>query len=206
MAIGRSESHDPVSQPLATSVVTSTRRTLARRLHDLLLGPAVQPDGSLEPRGSVRSRQAALWLRSWHSVTEMHDRADGGRFLLPVSVKGVIWRDQRVCLLYNERGEWELPGGKLDRGETPQGCVAREIEEELGLSVSVAALVHAWVYRIRVGVEVFVVAYTCDEIERRQPRLSDEHRKLGWFRFDDLDRLPLPDGYRRAIEAAQPAS
>jgi 8-oxo-dGTP pyrophosphatase MutT (NUDIX family) len=46
--------------------------------------------------------------------------------LYPVSVKGVVVRDDRVLLLRNERDEWELPGGKLELGEEPPACVARE--------------------------------------------------------------------------------
>ena len=36
-------------------------------------------------------------------------------------------------LLENERGEWELPGGRLEPGETPHACLAREFAEELGV-------------------------------------------------------------------------
>lgn len=37
--------------------------------------------------------------------------------------------------------EWDLPGGVVDPGESPAVCVAREIEEELGVEVTVGALV-----------------------------------------------------------------
>ena len=33
-------------------------------------------------------------------------------------------------------GQWELPGGGLDFGESPQACLAREIEEEMHLKVT----------------------------------------------------------------------
>jgi hypothetical protein len=47
----------------------------------------------------------------------------------PVSVKGVVLTASGVVLLRNERDEWELPGGKLEPGESPAACLVREIEE-----------------------------------------------------------------------------
>lgn len=53
----------------------------------------------------------------------------------PVSVKGVAVRDGRVLLLRNERSEWELPGGRIERGESPEECLVREVAEETGWRV-----------------------------------------------------------------------
>ena len=44
---------------------------------------------------------------------------------LPVSVKGVLVHRGRVLVLRNDRGEWELPGGRLDDGETPEEALRR---------------------------------------------------------------------------------
>ena len=47
----------------------------------------------------------------------------GGRVLLKTSVRGI------------SKGYWNLPGGKIQRPETPRQCVVREVLEETGLRI-----------------------------------------------------------------------
>jgi 8-oxo-dGTP pyrophosphatase MutT (NUDIX family) len=126
---------------------------------------------------------------------------DNVAYRFPVSVKGVLLDRDHVVLVGNSRGEWELPGGKLEPGETPEACVAREIVEELALRVLVGPLLDAWVYEIHDDVRVLVLAYGCTAPALPERLESPEGRPVGRFTAAALDGIPLPAGYRRAVGA-----
>jgi mutator protein MutT len=126
---------------------------------------------------------------------------DDAAHKFPVSIKGVIVRDGRVVLLRNGRREWELPGGKLEPGETPEECLAREIAEELGIAVTVGPILDTWVYEITPAIRVVVTTFGCVEATHTAPVLSAEHEALGWFALADVGGLSMPDGYKRSVAA-----
>lgn len=118
----------------------------------------------------------------------------------PVSIKGVLVRGGRVLLVHNERDEWELPGGRIEPGETPEQTVAREITEETGLPVEVAEIVDAWVYHIAVAnKDVFIVTYGCTTTSAAAPVLSHEHSRVAEFAEHEVPGLRMPEGYKRSI-------
>ncbi len=117
----------------------------------------------------------------------------------PVSIKGVILQDGRVVLLRNERDEWELPGGRLEMGESPEECVAREIREELGLDVRVGAILDSWQYHIFEGADVLVVTYGCHPEPFSDLWHSPEHSAVGLFRLGEVPDLKMPRGYKDSI-------
>ena len=119
--------------------------------------------------------------------------------VFPVSIKGVVFVDERVVLLKNQREEWELPGGRLEAGESPAGCVAREIREELAIDVVADKLLDCWLYEVRPGQEVVIVTYGCRYDGDGVVRMSDEHSAVGQFDLAEIDGLPMPEGYRRSI-------
>lgn len=121
----------------------------------------------------------------------------------PVSVKGVCFINEKVILLKNERNEWDLPGGKLKKGETIHSCLIREIQEELAINVQPQQLLRALTLRIMDTVDVFIVVYSClthatlDEL-----KISQESFDLRAFAVEDIDDIDLPQAYREVIRQA----
>lgn len=119
----------------------------------------------------------------------------------PVSIKGIVYHNGRIVLLKNERDEWELPGGKLELGETPEACVVREIEEELGLVVMIGPLLDSWVYHIFEGANVLILTYGCYPTPFTEVTHSPEHKAVGLFSPEAIPSLNMPDGYKRSIQS-----
>ncbi len=122
-----------------------------------------------------------------------------GANLFPVSVKGVVVQRGRVLLLHNERAEWELPGGKLEVGEDPPACVAREIAEETGWRVAVGPILDCWQYHIGNGRDVVIVTYGCHVASDDPPVVSSEHSRAALFGPAEVPLLTMPDGYKRSV-------
>lgn len=99
----------------------------------------------------------------------------------------------------NERDEWELPGGKLEVGETPEVCVCREVCEELNLTVTVESIIDTWVYEITPLRHTFIVSYGSTYRGSEEIRSSNEHKKLGLFEYGEVPDLYMPEQYKRSI-------
>ena len=86
----------------------------------------------------------------------------------PVSVKGVLIQEGGVLLLLNERGEWDLPGGRPDPGEDHRAALKREVREEAGLEVEVGVALEGHLFEVLPGRFVQIEVFAC-RTEKRRP-------------------------------------
>ena len=119
---------------------------------------------------------------------------------IATSIKGVLLVEGGVVLVRNPRDEWELPGGRAEPGETPETALAREFAEELALRIRVVAPIDSYVFEVVPNRSVRIVTYGCALSGSFAPRISGEHSEYCVCPVDELDRLPLPDGYRQSVQ------
>jgi 8-oxo-dGTP pyrophosphatase MutT (NUDIX family) len=92
-------------------------------------------------------------------------------------------------------------GGRLERGEAPETCLAREFVEELGAVVEVARIIDCWLYEVLPQREVVIVTYGVKRQDEGELHVSNEHRRFGYFTPHEIEVMPIPEGYRRSIRA-----
>lgn len=105
---------------------------------------------------------------------------------------------QRVLLCHRrDRDLWNLPGGGVERGESPWDAVVREVAEETGLIVAVERLIGIY---SQPEEDDLAFAFCC-EIIGGTPTLTDEADAITYFA---LDTLPT-NTYHRHVERVRDA-
>ena len=127
------------------------------------------------------------------------------RAKIPVTVHLLFIRDGQILLLrrYNTGyadGQYSVPAGHLDGGETVRAAAAREAREEVGVRIEPGELVFSSVMHRHEGDErvdffVRVMAWTGEPVNAEPAKCDD----LRWAALDDLPENLVPY-VRRAIE------
>jgi mutator protein MutT len=142
-------------------------------------------------------------IEHWHS-----DTAPQPNSLVPASNLLVV--NERGELLLQRRrdtGQWALPGGKQDFGETPSQCAVRECEEETGVAAQVSGLLGVY------SDPAHLVEYTSNGEVRQEyevtligrplsgvPTSNDEASDARWIAPDDLDQYDIHPTMRRQLD------
>jgi len=122
--------------------------------------------------------------------------------LYRVAIRVLIVQNDRV-LLVKEAADmwWAFPGGGVDHGEAVESCVAREVEEELGVPAG------------EVSSDFEIVHYNIGNVVNAVPRMNIFFRasvpegslkqtthvaEWGWFAKDEFLKLPMNSSFDKA--------
>lgn len=116
-----------------------------------------------------------------------------------VGVGAVVWRDGRVLLIRRGKppraGQWSLPGGAQELGETVLEAARREVREETGLElarVELLTVVDSITRDDRGGVRWhYTLVDVVAEAAAGAARPGSDAAEVGWFGLDELDGLGL---------------
>src|SRR5258708_291403 len=124
-----------------------------------------------------------------------------------LGVGAVIVQDNRVLLIRRGQapllGEWSLPGGVLECGETLREATIREAREETGLIVETGELVGVYERGIRgddarVRYHYVLIDFLCRAVGGH-PAAGTDAADLRWFGREQIDTLDLPRDTREVI-------
>lgn len=108
----------------------------------------------------------------------------------PFACDAILIEDGKLLLIKRAaepfRGQWALPGGRIDENETAEQCLLREMKEETGLDVEPIALVGIYSDPGRDPRGVIAAAYLVKRTGG-EPKGGDDAAEAAWFA---LDRLP----------------
>ncbi|HEY1801233.1 MAG TPA: NUDIX hydrolase [Terriglobales bacterium] len=118
-----------------------------------------------------------------------------------VGVGAVIVEAGRVLLIKRGHapamGEWSIPGGTMEVGETVREAVVREVREETGLIVEAADLLGVFDRVLRdsndrVQFHYVLIDFLCT-LRGGQLKAGGDAAEARWFTADEVGDLPLPE-------------
>ncbi|ESW93694.1 8-oxo-dGTP diphosphatase MutT [Mesorhizobium sp. M1060] len=119
-----------------------------------------------------------------------------GKRLLLVAACALVDTDGRVLLAQRPEGKqlagmWEFPGGKVEPGETPEQCLIRELQEEIGIETDIPCLAPlTFASHSYDDFHLLMPLFVCRRFRGiAQPR---EGQALKWVRPKQMRDYPMP--------------
>ena len=112
-----------------------------------------------------------------------------------IGVLGIIRDEQnRVLLcLRTDYDMWNLPGGGLEKGESPWGGVIREVKEETGFDVEIIRICGIYA---KPNKDEIVFNFEC-KITGGKATINDEAKDIQWFTLDEIPHNTVPKQVER---------
>jgi 8-oxo-dGTP pyrophosphatase MutT (NUDIX family) len=108
---------------------------------------------------------------------------------------GLVKNEKGNYLFIYRNDKWDLPKGKIEKGETVKEAAVREVEEECGIKVSklgekICKTYHAYISREEVVLKkTYWFKMKSKGQERLKPQLDEGITDVRWFKNGDVDMI-----------------
>jgi 8-oxo-dGTP diphosphatase len=119
---------------------------------------------------------------------------------------GVIRQGEKLLVCQRKAGspfalKWEFPGGKLEPGESPEGCLQRELREELGIEATVGPEIFRTDFRYPNGFAVRLLFFRVDDFRGIPENLAFE--QIAWVDLAELSQYDFLEADQSFIQRMQ---
>ena len=121
------------------------------------------------------------------------------KFKVVEAAGGIVEKYGTFLMIYR-RKVWDIPKGKLDKGETIRKCAVREVEEETGVKVKIDkkidAVWHTYIDRRKyILKKTHWFAMSCVSDKKMAPQKDEGIKKVAWMTMEEV-RKALHGSYR----------
>ena len=107
----------------------------------------------------------------------------------------IIQKDNKILIAQRRKDKnlglkWEFPGGKIDKNETPEECLSRELKEEFGIKTKVGKFITNSIYKYP-NIEIDLMAYYVEYLDG-EFKLID-HERIEWVSKDNLKEFDFAE-------------
>ena len=110
----------------------------------------------------------------------------------PIKVTAAIIKEKGKILIARRKqtkhlgGLWEFPGGKIEKGETPEECLSRELNEEFGIKVEVGEFILSNIHKYDRGT-INLMAFHTNYLSGTFNLI--DHDKIKWIDYNEISKF-----------------
>lgn len=122
-----------------------------------------------------------------------------------VGAGAIVWRGDEVLLIKRGKpprlGQWSIPGGRIELGETVEAAVHREVMEETGCTIEILGLCGIADSITEHG-HIVLIDFTA-LLAEGEPRAGDDAADARFFPYDEINGLGMWEETERMIHLSR---